>query len=258
MNSETLNQSSRRLPSVDWIALVVGALGLVLSRIPGAAWSGGVGLLGLAVFGPPVLRELGILDDEDEYSRSIRWRAGFHAALVVATMIFLNNVLYPLIASHPDAVAQKVYFFPVVFLRQGLILGFLISFVIQYWGAVKGVFRLLLGLAGLSFIETVMALSFQSSARLTVGLAMLSLILVTIGVAFLTRIRPKTSGYLLLLFGLGFAAYDAYYLVKVMPAANVDMSLEMQLGLVQGAVLMILIFGSTGMSLLMAARDNQV
>ena len=254
MSTDILSQPSRRLPTVDGVALAVGALGLVLSRVPGTVWSGGVGLLGLAVFGPPALRELGLLGDEDEYSRSIRWRAGFHAVLVVAAMIFLNNVLYPLIASHPDAMARKVYFFPVVYLRMGLVLSFLISFFIQYWGAQKGVFRLLLGLAGLTFIETVMTVWLQNNARLMIGLTMLGLIGVTVGVAFLTRIKPRISGFLLLLFGAGFAIYDAYYLTRIAPATGVDMSLEMQLGLVQGAIMMILIFGSTGMSLLKAPR----
>ncbi len=57
MSSAILSQPSRILPSIDWVAL------------------GG--------FGPPALRELGILKDDDEYTRNIRWRAGFHTALAI-------------------------------------------------------------------------------------------------------------------------------------------------------------------------------
>ncbi len=61
MNTETLNQTSRRLPSIDWIALGIGAIGLALNSVPGVVWSSWAGLLVLAVFGPPLWRELGLL-----------------------------------------------------------------------------------------------------------------------------------------------------------------------------------------------------
>ncbi len=155
MNANTMNQPSRRLPSIDWIALGLGVLALALSRIQAPGWSSWVGLVGLAVFGPPLLRELGWLKDEDEFSRDMRWRAGFHAALILALFLFLNKALYPLIASHPDAMARKIWFFPPDYLRESLVLVFLLSFLIQYWGAPKGVFRILLGIAGISIIELV-------------------------------------------------------------------------------------------------------
>ena len=253
MNTHVVNHSSRRLPSIDWIALGLGVAGLMLSRIPGPGWGSWVGLLGLAVFGPPLLREIGVLEDEDEYTRNIRWRAGFHAALVVGLLVFLNKVLYPLIASHPEAMVRKAGFFPVDFLRQTLVLAFLLSFLIQYWGAPKGVFRLLLGLAGLTLAEAIMLMLRQPVDKMPIALAIMGIIVITVGGAFLSRKKPKLSGYLLLAVGLAFVV-DMAHTYSLLLSRN---DLDMRLGMIQSIVMMIFVFGTTGISLLKSDEQEK-
>ncbi len=253
MSTTIMSHSSRKLPSLDWIAFGLGVVGLMLSRVPGPGWGTWVGLLGLAIFGPPFLREVGVINDEDEYTRRIRWRAGFHAALVVGLLVFLNKVLYPLIGSHPVAMVRKVGFFPVDFIRQILILTFLFSYLIQYWGAPKGVFRLLLGIAGLALVETIMKLVRHNQDQGIILLSMLGIVSLIVGAAFFTRWRPKLGGYLLLLVGMFFLVLE----IRTMTIGFPEEALDMRLRLIQSATVFLMVFGTTGISLLKSDPEEK-
>ena len=256
MRTNTVNHSSRRLPSIDWIALGLAVVGLSLSRVPAPGWGSWAGLFGLAVFGPPLLRELGVLKDEDEYTRDIRWRAGFHAALVMALLVFLNKVLYPMIASHPDAMARKTLIFPVDYLRQCLVLVFLLSYLIQYWGPPKGVFRILLGVAGLSLIELLPVLSTLKDDHWMFALPILGIAAIAAGLAFLTRIKPRPGGYLLLFLGLVFTGVQFNIITTLPDDSQILAGLDMRLGMFRSAAMILFVFGATGISLLNADQED--
>ncbi len=260
MNTTAMETSSRQLPSVDWIALVLAITGLILSHIPSPGWSSWIGLLGFAVFGPPLLREFGILNDEDEYTRDIRWRSGFHAALALAVLVFLNKILYPLIASHPEAMARKIYFFPPDYLRQFLVLVFLISFLIQYWEPVKGVFKILLGLGFLVLIEIFPAFltlqDDQTETKLMYFIICAGLVAVFTAMAFLSRKKPRISGYLLLLSGIIISGFLIKFLIGYPDEPYMTGRLNMQLGIMRSTVMIMFVLGSMGVSLLRADRGN--
>ncbi len=256
MSNSTINHSSRRLPSIDWIALGLAVVGLSLSRVPAPGWGSWAGLFGLAVFGPPLLRELGILKDEDEYTRDIRWRAGFHAALVMALLVFLNKVLYPMIASHPDAMARKTLFFPVDYLRQSLVLVFLLSYLIQYWGPPKGVFRILLGVAGLSIIELLPVLSSLKDDHWMFALPVLAIAAIATGLAFLTRVKPRPGGYLLLFLGIVFAGVVLNVITTMPDDSQIQGGLDFRLGTFRSTAMILFVFGATGISLLKADQED--
>jgi len=97
-------------------------------------------LSGLGACGPGLLRELGLLRDQDEFQRRADWRAGYHAFL--ATSLFAFAVV-PAVRvwegrlRHPEELAS---------LLLGLLwFTWLLSRLFSYWGAHKAARRILLG-----------------------------------------------------------------------------------------------------------------
>ena len=133
----------RRLPSLDWLAFGIGMGAMVLHYL----WPPLLAVVALAVFAPSVLRELGIIRDADEYTLGVMRRAGFHAALAAGALIFLDHGL-AVLGLYPgaDMLAEPMILGSET-LRKALIWVFLISYLIQYWGARGGVARVLLGAA---------------------------------------------------------------------------------------------------------------
>jgi hypothetical protein len=256
MSTHIMNQPSRRLPSIDWIALGIGVLGLVLSRIQIPGGSNWVGLIGLAVFGPPLLRELGWLKDDDEYSRNIRWRAGFHAVLAVGLLIFLNKLLFPLIQSHPDAATGKYTFFPNETMRQYLVVAFLFSYLIQYWGPPLGVFRILLGVAGMTLLEGFLVIVIQRNHPEVYSLVILGIVALLVGMAFFTRWKPRIGGIVLLLLGVSSMVILVRDFLTLPPDAEMYDGLAVRMGFVKIGAQSLLVFGVTSLSLLLGNRDE--
>lgn len=248
-----MTAAERRLPSIDGIALGLGVVGLFLSRIQAPGSSGWLGLLGLAVFGPPLLRELGLLRDDDEYTRNIRWRAGFHGAMFAGLAIFLNYVVLVTYRDHPEAIQQKLWLFPMNGLRQNLVLIYLISYLIQYWGAARGVFRILLGLSALFLVEFGMGLvqgrSYPDGFLWPALLAMALFLAALIGGAFLSLRRPGLTGRLILGLGLLIVLVLGYQMLNL-PAGDATMGwLAMRLGMISSLITLAMLFGILGASL---------
>ena len=253
--------AKRPLPSIDWIALGIGMVGLVLSRIQAPGSSGWLGLLGLAVFGPPILRETGLLKDDDEFTRNIRWRAGFHAALLAGVAIFLNFVVMGTYMDNPEAMRQKMWLFPMNQLRQLLVLVFLFSYLIQYWGARLGVFRIMRGLFVLFLVEYGMGLAqarhlpAEGMRGAITGVMVLFLVFL-VGGAFLARRRPRLTGQIMLGLGVLFLLFAGYELMTFPPSADVMGGLSTKLGMVSGMLQILLVFGILGLSLLQSEPDE--
>jgi len=255
MSSMVMNKPARKLPSVDGVALIIGVIGLVLNRLPGLNTQIWTGVLGLAVFGPPLLRELGILKDVDEFARNIRWRAGFHTALAVAMFVLLNPILFPLIRSYPDAVWGKTWFFTNGFMRQTMVVVFLLSYLIQYWGPCQGVFRILLGVAGLTLIEVGMVGLPMGYDQLVFILPYLGLIVLLIAMAFLARSKPQWGGWFLVVVGVVIIGVAIIFGTK---QSDPDMPRELRLnfvvGIVQVSVHVFLVLVVSGVSVLKSGR----
>jgi len=94
--------------------------------------------MGLGIFGPGVLREIGWLRDKDEFELRVARRAGYHAYLVGGLMIFCLVAVYrheePVIAE-PSSLVLSI--FVVVWFT------WLLSSLLSYWGALKMARRLL-------------------------------------------------------------------------------------------------------------------
>ena len=165
-------------------ALVVG--GVLLTAVN---W-GFLTLVAAGAFGPGVLRELGILRDQDEFQRRAAHRAGYHAYLAGGLLAFL---LVAYLRSGERYLEQPEEL-ATVFLAVLWFTWFLSS-LIGYWGRRPTAFRVLLifGCAWLLFnvlgnLEHPMALVMQSLLAAPF-----------FALAWSSRRWPRATGVLLLL-----------------------------------------------------------
>lgn len=131
----------RRLPSADWIAFGVAVAALCMHYV----FPPVLGLLILAVFAPSVLREIGMLKDADEWSRGIMHRAGFHGLLAVGGLISLNSLI--VLTGRFECTETMPAPFTDETLRKAVVWVFVVSYLLQYWGAREGTFRILMASA---------------------------------------------------------------------------------------------------------------
>ena len=140
----------KRLPSADWLAFGVALAAVFLKYLAPSL----LGIIALVVFLPSILREVGVLKDTDEWARGIMHRAGFHAALVVVLFVTVN---YVAVMSGGFATSDTRHWpLEVQFFRSAAMWVFVVSYVIQYWGAREGVFRILV-VAGIMNLAPVVA-----------------------------------------------------------------------------------------------------
>ena len=113
-------------------ALVI--LGFALSAID---W-GFITLAALGTFGPGILREMGLLNDQDEFQRRVSRKAGYHAYLVTGLLAFFLIAYY----RSAENVLEKADVLLELFL---VILWFtwFFSSLLDYWGPARTVTRIL-------------------------------------------------------------------------------------------------------------------
>lgn len=92
----------------------------------------------LGAFGPGILRELGLLNDQDEFQRQAAHRAGYHAYLIggIATVLVLSILEW----SEGDVGASQEWIRLILLV---LWLSWMFSAVLAYWGAQKTTSRIL-------------------------------------------------------------------------------------------------------------------
>lgn len=129
--------SGRTTPSpAGLIATGLVAAGVLLWMFYDRGW---LLLAGVGAFGPGILRELGLLDDQDEFQRSAAHRAGYHAYLIggLAAILILSLVEWS--DTDPDGGAEWIRLVVLM-----MWLTWLARSVMVYWGAQKTTSRVLL------------------------------------------------------------------------------------------------------------------
>jgi hypothetical protein len=245
MISSEVDGRVRKLPSADWVAVGLAMLGLVLGRLSLPL----TGILGLAVFGPALLREVGLLGDSDEWMRSVMHRAGFHAAVALALFIFLGRVLPHYDSPYPELITEKGVWFGPTFLWQTLVMVFLISYLIQYWGSVSGSARILMGFGCFLFLDGgVLAVRHGMWANVW-PLGVSALFMLLLGWAALRW--PRIIGGILLLI-------CAVPLILWLTTRMSHWSTDMMARMVASMVHTVLVFGVTGAVLIRSARKEDL
>jgi hypothetical protein len=237
------SSSARSLRSADWLAFGVAVAALCLRPL----YPAGAVVIALAVLAPSALRELGLLRDGDEWSAGIMHRAGFHGLLVVAALVTLNQLLSRIGLLDPGWGTIRP--FDIDTIGKTVVWVFLVSSLIQYWGAREGVFRILLIVALVYLTQLLMFTRYDNPQW---GITLLGTgihTVVVVGLAMLVRHRPLAGGIMLLVL-LGAVVISAG--IFVWPEVHAPQRWQMFGGWLEVG----LVFGLTGVALLREGRSG--
>lgn len=234
--------SARKLPGVDWLAFGIGVLALTFSYFYPLLLT----LVAFAIFAPSILRELGLLRDTDEWTRQIMHRAGFHTAMMACALIFLNHLASSNNWYEPISAISSDQPFAGEGIYKPVIGVFLLSYLIQYWGARQGVFRILLGAAATSLAPLLYFLIGRQGDRWLFAGTSLAVFVLLLLLALLVRRWPRVAGATLL--GLGAA-------ISFLTLRSID-NPDLAWVLMQSVLQILLLFGVTGAALLLESRSQ--
>jgi hypothetical protein len=116
---------------------VVVVLGIVLAQY--LHW-GFLALAGAGAFGPGILRELGWLNDQDEFQRRAAHRAGYHAFVVTGLVAFLIYAYTRSGGSLKEAQELSLVYIALLWFT------WMFSSLFAYWGPRRTAFQILVGL----------------------------------------------------------------------------------------------------------------
>lgn len=177
---------------LDWnpatgtlVAGVLVILGFALSEIN---W-GFLSLAALGTFGPGILREMGILDDQDEFQRRAARQAGYHAFLVAGLFTFL---MVSYLRSGDRNVEEPEVM--VSLILSVLWFTWFLSSLLSYWGPQKTVSRVLNAFGAVWLLFNVVG-----NLQDPIALIMQSLLAVPFFLlAYISKRWPKIAGVVLI------------------------------------------------------------
>ena len=171
------------------ISVVLVVVGLVL----GATVSMGfMALFGLGAVGPALLREVGILRDQDEFQRQASLRAGLRAYLIGGAFLTIVIAVKQWHHANLDHDAYSASGVLAV-----LVVSYFLGSVTSFWGARNAAFRILLAFG--TFWLVFVLLSHEGVADLIEA----ALAMPFFALAFASRRWPRVSGVLVLAAGVG-------------------------------------------------------
>jgi len=181
------------------ISFVLTTAGILLGATVDMAF---LTLAAAGIFGPNLLREFGLLRDQDELQREASRRAAMHAYLIggLFTMIVIIALEWGSADLDDNAYSAAI-----------LLLAFLVpyfcSYLTSFWGAVKAAQRILLAFGLFWLIFNVLG-----NLRNPVAMVMQCLVaLPFFALAFTSRRFPRVTGVLLLAVAVfTFIAFDLY------------------------------------------------
>jgi hypothetical protein len=151
---------------------------------------GFLALTALGTFGPGILRELGIVKDQDEFQRRAARRAGYHAYLIGGFITFLLVTYFRMTEPQILNPGELIEVILVI-----LWFTWLLSSLLSYWGARKSATRILISFGIVWLIFNVI-----SNIGLSLALIMQSLLAVPFfALAFVARRWRRVGGILLIL-----------------------------------------------------------
>lgn len=193
--------------------------GVVLLGFVLAQWYrwGFIALIGIGTFGPGILRELGWLNDQDEFQRRAANRAGYHAFIVTGLAAFLIYAYTRSGDTLKEAEELSLVYIALLWFT------WMFSSLFTYWGPHKTALRVLLVFGCVWGV-------FNIIGNLRNPVAMVMQLLVTTApffvLAYVSRRWPRVAGGLLvalsvffLMVYFGTARFDRLlFLVKIATA----------------------------------------
>jgi hypothetical protein len=160
-------------------------------------------LVGIGMFGPGVLRELGLVHDKDEFQKRGVHRAGYHAFLVAGIVA----TLFAAYLRSGDRDLKDLEELATFFLAL-LWFTWLFSYLLSYWGAQKTAIRILLTFGSLWAL-------FNIFGNLKHPVAMLMQLLGTAApffvLAFTAKRWPRVTGVLLITASVAFMIFFGWH-----------------------------------------------
>ena len=173
---------------LDWhpangtlVAGVLVILGFFLSEIN----EGFFALAALGTFGPGILRELGLLEDQDEFQRVAARRAGYHAFLAAGLFTFL---LLAYIRSGERNLGEMEAV--VTLILAVLWFTWFLSSLLSYWGPQKTVYRILNAFGVVWLIFVVASHALEPVALIMEALVVIPFFLL----AYVAKRWPRIAG----------------------------------------------------------------
>jgi hypothetical protein len=158
-------------------------------------------LVGLGAFGPGILRELGWLNDQDEFQRRAAHRAGYHAFVVTGVVAFIIYAYTRAGGTLKQAEELSMVYLALLWFT------WLFSSLFSYWGPRRTAFRILFGFGCVWGV-------FNVLGNLRDPLGMLMQLLVTTApffvLAYVSRRWPRVAGAFLVALSLFFLGYYFY------------------------------------------------
>ena len=228
----------RRSP-VGVVSIVLFVVGLWLGV---SVHKGFMILMALGAFGPGVLRQLGLIDDLDEFQKEAAMKSGLRAYLAGGILLIVTVIQQGW--ARLDVGRELIPAFPVVTV---MLVVYYASYCLSFWDARKAVSRVLLafGLLWLAFV--VLSHAGEPMSLLMEGLVVPGPMLIA---AVLCRWWPRVVGVLLLA-----ASVWSIYFFHLLPLGETDPS-----KVHQSALLLTLIplpLAVSGMALVTATPDSE-
>lgn len=185
-------------PSVSTVvaaSLVIAGFGL-----SGVSWWFFL-LVGLGAFGPGVLRELGWLDDRDEFQLQAARRAGYHAFLVAGLVSVGLVAMGRSGAELGEAGELSALFLAVLWFT------WFFSSLLDYWGAQRTASRVLYAFGAVWLVFNILANTGSEWTGPTALVLQSLLALPFFGLGWLSSRFPRAAGGLLLAASAGFFGF---------------------------------------------------
>ncbi len=162
---------------------------------------GFLALVGVGAFGPGILREMGWLNDQDEFQRRAAHRAGYHAFIVTGLVAFLIYAYMRAGGTLKQAEELSMVYLALLWFT------WMFSSLFTYWGPHKTAFRILIGFGCVWGV-------FNILGNLKDPVGMLMQLLVTTApffvLAYVSRRWPRVVGAFLVALSLFFLGYYFY------------------------------------------------
>jgi hypothetical protein len=217
--------------------LIGGAI--VILGLALAQWRhwGFLALMGVGAFGPGILRELGWLNDQDEFQRRAAHRAGYHAFIITGLVAFLIYAYTRSGGSFKEAEELSMVYLSLLWFT------WMFSSLFAYWGPRRTAFQILIGFGCVWGL-------FNILGNLRDPLGMFMQLLITtapfFALAYVSRRWPRVAGALLVVLSLVFLGFYYY------PGHFPNLTLLTKLGV---TVLFIGPLLASGVALLQSRRE---
>lgn len=163
-------------------------------------------LVGVGAFGPGLLRELGLLNDRDEFQRRADQRAGYHAFLTTG-LVATGLVAFFRSGDRPVQDTQELATLFLVFLW----FTWLLSTFVSYWGAQKASLRILNVFGAVILAFTLISNLGSEWTGWTALLLHPLIALPFFALAWLSGHWPRIAGLLLLILAVFFFQFFKFF-----------------------------------------------